>query len=393
MKISGSLLSIFLFFAGTCFAQEPARKLTSFKFEELYGGVIVLHAQVGNAPDTLNFLLDTGSGNISIDSTAAAKCGLNIEASNDSISGIGGIRRVSRVSNETLHFPGLRVENLNFNVNQYEALSSAYGIRVDGIIGYAFISRYILDVNYDSSRINVYSIGEMSYPRKSYTWKFRLAFLASTQLVVRDHQKIKSMYYIDTGAGLSMLFTESFIKDSGLLHPRKRIVRTQVDGMAGKTGVGLTTVREVRLGPYKFRNVPSYLYNDVANTLSYPSATGLIGSDILRRFNWIVNYSKKEINLKPNRSFYEEFDYAYTGLGVYQMDSVIMITDVIPGSPGERAQLVPGDIIISVDNVLSTGFNISQIKAALQNTRKDLHMIVLRRGEITETSMKPESIL
>ena len=394
MKISFCWLLLLCLFTGTGYAQErPAQKITSFKFEELHGGLIVIKARVGNAADTLNFILDTGSGRISIDSNSAVRCGLNISATNDSVSGIGGYRRIQRVYNTQMHMPGLTVDSLDLNVNNYEGLTASFGTRIDGLIGYSFINRYILDVNFDSSLITVYTKGAISYPRKSYTWKFKLAYLASTQLMVRDYTRTAGQYYIDTGGGLCMLFTEEFQRDSSLFSARKKMVHTQVDGMAGKTDVRLTTVREMRLGPYKFRNVPAYIYNDRENALGYPSAAGLIGNDILRRFNWILNYSKKEMNLLPNANFYDEFDYAYTGLGIYQVDSVIMITDVITGSPGQRAGLHPGDIIVSADNVLSTGYNIAQIKAALQNTKRELHIIFIRDGDIRDTYIKVESII
>jgi hypothetical protein len=393
MKISRFLIFTLFLLTVKTQAQQPATKITSFGFEELYGGLILVQARVGAAPDVLNFILDTGSGGISIDSNSALKCGLKIFQSNDSVGGIGGIRRVNRIYNTPLRFPGLVIDGLDFNVNDYVGLSNSFGVQIDGVIGYAFINRYILDVNFDSSRITVYSPGEIRYPRKSYTWGFRLAYLASSSLSVRDRKKVTSVYYIDTGGGLSMLFTEDFIRDSGLINPRKRMVHTQVDGMAGKTDIRLTTVREVKLGPYKFRNVPAYLYSDKTNTLSYPSATGLIGNDILRRFNWILNYSKKEMNLVPNRNYYDEFDYGYNGLGIYQIDSVIIVTDVIKDSPGEKAGFQPGDVIVAVENLLSNGYNVAQIKAALQNTRKQLQVIVMRKGEVADLLLKVESIL
>jgi len=51
------------------FVESPAKLLTSFRFKQLSGGVILLNARFANYPDTLNFILDTGSGGISLDST------------------------------------------------------------------------------------------------------------------------------------------------------------------------------------------------------------------------------------------------------------------------------------------------------------------------------------
>jgi hypothetical protein len=53
------------------FIEPASRYLTRVKFTQLTGGVILLQGQFGNFPDTMNFILDTGSGAISLDSTTA----------------------------------------------------------------------------------------------------------------------------------------------------------------------------------------------------------------------------------------------------------------------------------------------------------------------------------
>ena len=65
----------------------------------------------------------------------------------------------------------LRIDSLNFHVSDYDILSSVYGDRIDGIIGYSFFSRYIVKIDYDSSQMYVYSKGNMKYPRGGYLLK------------------------------------------------------------------------------------------------------------------------------------------------------------------------------------------------------------------------------
>jgi len=69
------------------------------------------------------------------------------------------------------------------------------------------------------------------------------------------------------------------------LDTRKKIYYTQAQGMGGKANMQITTVKEVKVGPYRFRNVPTYLFEDQYNVTSYPSLAGLVGNDILRRFD------------------------------------------------------------------------------------------------------------
>jgi hypothetical protein len=132
------------------FVESPAKLLTSFHFRQLSGGVIMLNARFGNYPDTLNFILDTGSGGISLDSATVDYFQITPTPSDMTILGIAGIRKVSFIYNQKLRLPGLTVDSLNFHINNYDILTQVYGEKIDGIIGYSVLSRYIFNINYDS---------------------------------------------------------------------------------------------------------------------------------------------------------------------------------------------------------------------------------------------------
>src|SRR5688500_16471436 len=113
----------------------PSRFLTRFPFSQVTGGVVMLQARLGSYPDSLNVILDTGSGGISLDSTTVAYFDIKPMPSERTIRGIGGIRNVSFVYNQQLHLPRLTIDSLNFHVNDYDLLTQVYGERIDGIIG------------------------------------------------------------------------------------------------------------------------------------------------------------------------------------------------------------------------------------------------------------------
>src|SRR5688500_1690186 len=119
------LLPIILFSMMVVRAQEefvppPAQLLTSFPFRMLTGGIITLKARVSDFKDTLNFILDTGSGGISLDSMTALYLNVKTELSDRTIRGIAGIRQVRFAYNHKLHIPGLSVDSLNFHINDYD---------------------------------------------------------------------------------------------------------------------------------------------------------------------------------------------------------------------------------------------------------------------------------
>jgi S1-C subfamily serine protease len=153
----------------------------------------------------------------------------------------------------------------------------------------------------------------------------------------------------------------------------------------------LTTVREIRLGPYRFKNVPTYLFDDVNNVTAYPFLSGLIGNDLLRRFNMVINYSKREVHLMPNTHYNDPFDYAYTGLSIYFNDSKIEVEDVVKGSPADKAGLKVGDVLLGVNNDFTN--NIQTYKNLLQVSGARIRMLVMRDGFPQIIQMKPERIL
>lgn len=374
------------------FTEPLARKITTVPLKTLSGGVVLIKARVNDYPDSMNFILDTGSGGISLDSMTCVELNIPLEPSNKTIRGIGGIRNVKFLNNARLHLPGLTVDSLNFHVNDYEILTSVYGIKIDGIIGYSFLSRYIVKLNYDTMLMEIMTPGEIKYPKGGHLLRPLLTSIPIQTLNFREKEKFQNRFYFDTGAGLSFLLSEDYVKDSSIIiNKKKPPLVTQAEGLGGKMTMRLTTIKEVKIGPYKFRNVPTFLFDDEYNVTSYPFLGGLIGNDLLRRFNVTLNYRKREIHIIPNRAYTETFDYAYTGLGVYYIDGKVVVEDVVKGSPGDEGGFKPGDIILGINNNFSN--NIQVYKAMMQNLGNKLKFVILRNGLPEELYLRPKSIL
>jgi hypothetical protein len=379
----------------TCIGQEEfvdqSRLLTRFHFIQFTGGVVLIKGLFGSFKDSLNFILDTGSGGISLDSTRVAEFGLKPEPSDRSIRGIAGIRKVSFLYNQKLKIPNLTIDSLNFHVNNYEILANVYGEHIDGIIGYSVISRYIIKLNYDSSIVEFWSRGATKYPRGGYLLKPFISTLPVQGVRVKDERTINARFLYDIGAGMNMIFSTDFINDSSLLSKKRKLFAKEAEGLGGKIDMAITVVKEVKLGPFRFRNVPVYVFDDVFNATSYPYLGGLIGNDLLRRFNAIMNYEKREIHLIPNSHFNDPFDYSYSGLELYYVQGKVLIGDVAEKSPAEKAGLKEGDEVIAIDKNFSQ--NLQQYKYAMQNAKGRMKVIVLRGSTLLEVEVKVKSIL
>ncbi|MEO6188518.1 MAG: aspartyl protease family protein [Ginsengibacter sp.] len=387
-----TLLYIWIFcFCGASFAQDKSnlketRRITKFPFKQLSGGVILLQASFDTLSQPFNFILDTGSGGISLDSTTTEEFNVPHVPSGRTVSGIAGIREVDVARNHSLTFQGLKVDSLDFYINDYEILSSVYGQKIDGIIGYSFLSRYIVKINFDSLQIEVFEPGNIGYPKGGFTLHPLFTALPIQTLTIKDAREINANFYIDTGAGLCFLMSQKFQEDSLVLKKKRKPISVQVQGLGGKKQMLLTIIKSVKIGPYKFRRVPTNILDDEFNAISYPFLGGLIGNDILRRFNMTINYPQREIHLIPNSHYNDEFDYSYTGMNMYYLDGVIIADDVIDGSPADKAGLKMGDIILAVNNNFSN--DISTYRNLMQNVGERLTLLVNRDNKIMMIAFK-----
>jgi predicted aspartyl protease len=355
------------------------------------GGVILLQGQFDNFKDTLSFILDTGSGGISLDSSTAEYLGVKSTPSDRTIRGIAGMKKVSFLNNRKLRLPGLTIDSLNFHVNDYSLLTAVYGEPIDGIIGYSVFSRYIIKVDYDSTKIEFWTKGAMKYPKGGHLLRPVITNLPVQTAKIRDQVALESRFLIDMGAGLNVLLTDDFVKDSALMRKNRKLYTKEAEGLGGKIDMYLTTMKEFKLGPYKFRNVPVNIFDDEYNVTSYPHLGGLIGNDLLRRFNVILNYDKREIHLKPNSHYNDLFDYAYSGIELYYINGQIIIGDVAKDSPAEKAGLLEGDVVVSVNKIFTPSMTL--YKAALQSAGDKVKIIIQRNGQLLQYEIRVKNIL
>jgi hypothetical protein len=369
---------------------EPSRFLCRVPFVQLTGGVILLQAQLGDHADTLNFILDSGSGGLSLDSSTVRYFSIKPVKTNRTIRGIAGTRQVDFVYHQKLNLSGFTIDSLDFHINDYSILTAVYGLQIDGIIGYSVLSRYNLKINYDSTYLEFWTKGSMNYPHGGFMLRPQITTLPVAALQIKDERPVMSRFLYDMGAGLNLMLTTEFIKDSGFLKKKRKLFPKAGEGLGGKIDMNMTVIKEIKLGPYKFRNVPVYLFDDRYNVTSYPYLSGLIGNDILRRFNVILNYEKRDFYLIPNTHFYEPFDYSYSGMELYFVNGHIIVGDIAINSPADKAGIQEGDVVMAVNKNFTQ--NLSLYKAELQQANEKVKILIRRNAELMQFEFKIRSI-
>lgn len=360
--------------------------LTRVPILQVTGGVVIIQAQLSPFGDTLQFIFDTGSSGISLDSATAHYLGLRPTFEGLLIKGIAGVREVPQLRNQSLTIGDLRTDSLTFYINDYSVLTSIYGVRIDGVIGYAMLSRYIVSIDYEKQYMEWFAPGPFAYPKKGILLKPQINRLPAHPFLIQDLQAKSYPMLIDIGAGLNLLFSERFAKEAGVLDNARKSWVTSGEGIGGQIELRLTLLRSLRIGPYRFKKIPVTIFDDSNNITNYPHWAGLIGNDLLRRFNITLNYPAAEMHLRPNRFYYDEFDYAYIGMELYLIDGLITIGFVATGSPAQQAGLEVGDEIIAINKTV--GGKLDTYKAELAHAEKKVSVIYKRGGKMETTIVR-----
>jgi len=367
-------------------AQGQTAPLTRIPFLQVTGGVIIIQAQLAPYEDTLQFIFDTGSSGISLDSATAGYLGCKPTRDGLLIRGIAGVREVPQLRHQTLTIGGLRTDSLDFYINDYSVLTSIYGVRIDGVIGYAMLSRYIVSIDYEKQSMEWFAPGTFNYPRKGWLLQPQINRLPAYPFTIQELQTKSYPLLIDIGAGLNLLFSERFAQETGVLDKNRKSWITSGEGIGGQIELRLTVLRSIKIGPYRFKKIPITIFDDRYNVTNYPHWAGLIGNDLLRRFNMILNYPAGEIHLRPNRFYLDDFDYAYIGMELYLIDGTISIGFVASNSPAQEAGLQVGDEIVAINKIVSG--KLDAYKTELAHASKKVTVIYKRNGKIESTLVK-----
>jgi predicted aspartyl protease len=381
-----SFSSLIMFGAGS-----KSRFVSSFNFQLVNGGFIIIDARIQGVNGVLKFMLDSGSSGVSLDSSTASALGLTMNETDRELRGLGDIRKVKLVYDRNLELPSVTLPHLDFHINDYRFFHEAYGVAIDGVIGYPLFKDHIVKVNYATQQIEIWKPGTTRYPAGSHTFYPSINGIPFVDASIKEERQLTGNYLFDTGADICVLFSDKYVSDSSIISAEKKSIDILTAGIGGKQRMKLTTVDHMQVGPFAFNKVPSFIYDDPVNVIRYPQSVGIIGIEFLRRFNIVFNYPAGEINLTPNQNYKQRFHYGYTGFDMYKMNDQVIVDNIVKDSPAEKAGLMANDIVLGVQNTFNN--NIEVYRNKVLSAEKTVQLHIMRGNQISNITIEVQSVL
>jgi hypothetical protein len=303
------------------------------------------------------------------------------------VTGTGeGSAEIGMVNGVTIGLPGVDVPAGSAAVTPLAPLWKFFGRRIEGILGYDVISRFVVEIDYAGKKIHLHEPAGWRYAGKGAA--LPITFRSNTPVIhatvtLPGHKPLQGSFTVDTGAGGFLVLNSPFVNANQLLSTDLRVVETPSAGVGGLSKEVSGRVESFQVGPYVMRNAITAFSRDTKGSSADPTIAGNIGGEFLRRFTVIFDYAQQTMYLEPNAHFSDAFEITMSGLFLTAEPpdfAAFKVLFVTPGSAASEAGVQSGDLITAIDGRPAMEIPLVDARDLFRQKGRTVRL-TLRRGE------------
>lgn len=392
--------TIFLLLAGTLIVSQPPSRLSQHSVPcEHVLGLTYTHASV-NGSRPLTMVLDSGAFYTILQPEIAAELKINVSGT-EQTSGLGADATLKMVQNATLDVAGETLTGQRISVLPLDYIDKEAGHRTDGLLGGNVFMNFDVVEDYRAHTVTLVPPKAFT-PRANYSSipvmvSGNLAF-AQLDVAGSDGMPVKGTFLIDSGNVGNITLTKGFINANPSLEPKKLIAIPSVTAVGGKIDVAAGRLRLLHFGSWSMHDLPAAFLR-TSNPGTPATFAGLLGNGILRKFDVIFDYPHGKLWLKPSADFREPFPVNASGLllTVNPPDyAVVLVRDVLAGSPAAQAGVQPGDRIVGIQSQAGKSLNansLAEASDAMSRPGEQITLDVIRGGKPLTFNFETRSLI
>ena len=336
---------------------------------EINANKIYLRVQVNNK-GPLSFILDSGAAFDVLDEEQARA--LNVKFSDEAVvrgAGEGSVH-ISAGAGVSLSLAGVEIVKPNITILPiHSSISNNEGRDVDGLLGYDFFKRFVVEIDYANKRISIHEPKTYQYAGAGKIIPLeenKEHIFINATLVLADGRQSPVQLLVDTGARMGVMLNTPFVNAHRLIDTTPQIIDSVISiGVGGSYRSAVARVESLRMGPFTMKEPVVTLSRSKSGVLAGSDYDGIIGAEILRRFKVIFDYSRQRMIVEPNAYLNEPYNYDMSGLVLVAEGprfKTYKILQVLDRSPAAESGLQKDDEIRVINGQPASNFTLEQIR-------------------------------
>lgn len=178
------------------------------------------------------------------------------------------------------------------------------GIGTDGKFGWELFEGQVVEIDFDDSQIKVHSKLPDLTGYAEFKTKYDRGGMKIECAIDVGGKNVSHRFLVHSGFSGTALFDDQFTA-THKLHDRWQSSpgRDLKDSLGNVISTSRVVIPSISIGESQLKDVPAELFP--GNIRS--QKVSVIGSDLLKRFNFVVDADREHIYLKPNRNFATKF--------------------------------------------------------------------------------------
>ena len=196
------------------------------------------------------------------------------------------------------------------------SLVNKLGIPINGILGSSFFKNHLIEIDYQKKNIILYKSSIIKLNDDYIHSKIEInndrPYIFLKTKLENSEFDLKLLFDTGLGDGLWLFENDSIICNSNYFTDYLG------KGLSGDIYGKKSRIEQVSIATNILTNVlvayPEVIFFDKYSTIQ--NRNGLLGGEVIKRFNWIIDYKRQMIYFKKNNLFYKPFNYNMSGIEV-----------------------------------------------------------------------------
>lgn len=199
----------------------------------------------------------------------------------------------------------LKIGNRTYKSKIYDI--ELAGNEADGLVGWNVFDGMVVELDYDKNQMIVHSkMPKQVLHDREYS-KFKITYIKNKPFIESEISQSgttnKSLFLFDLGYQRTVMLDNDLLQKSRFPTEKMKVIKKVImHGIRGNEIPVITSnLESLKLGNFELKNVPAQI---MGQNKPMPGANiHILGTDILKRFNTILDFQKDVIYLKPNHLY------------------------------------------------------------------------------------------